>query len=111
MSMRRDKEKMRDEAVLIGASGGSYRHGKGPFYPTDLPAERYLPFYAGRFPTGEINSTFSRLPEERTLARWAGWKKGPAPGAPGSWSHPPPGTPTERNAVGFLLPAAVAEAW
>jgi uncharacterized protein YecE (DUF72 family) len=70
MSMRRDKEKMRDEAVLIGASGGSYRHGKGPFYPTDLPAERYLPFYAGRFPTGEINSTFSRLPEERTLARW-----------------------------------------
>jgi uncharacterized protein YecE (DUF72 family) len=70
MWMRRDKEKMREEAVLIGTSGWSYRHWKGPFYPGDLPAERYLPFYAGRFPTVEINSTFYRLPEERTLAQW-----------------------------------------
>src|SRR3972149_1246001 len=62
MGMRRDKEKMRGEAVLIGTSGWSYRHWKGPFYPGDLPAERYLPFYAGRFSTVEINSTFYPLP-------------------------------------------------
>ena len=29
MWMRRENEKMRGEAVLINASGGSYRRGKG----------------------------------------------------------------------------------
>lgn len=61
---------MHGVSVLIGTSGWSYGHWKGPFYPSDLPAGRFLSFYAGIFRTVEINSTFYRLPEERTLARW-----------------------------------------
>ena len=68
--MHRDNAGMRGEGILIGTSGWSYGHWKGPFYPAALPAGGFLPFYAGRFCTVEINSSFYRLPEERTLARW-----------------------------------------
>jgi len=68
--MHRDNAGMRGEGILIGTSGWSYGHWKGPFYPAALPAGGFLPFYAGRFCTVEINSSFYRLPEERTLSRW-----------------------------------------
>src|SRR3972149_4460994 len=70
MLMHRDNAGMRGEGILIGTSGGSYGHWKGPFYLAALPAGGFLPFYAGRFCTVEINSSFYRLPEERTLSRW-----------------------------------------
>lgn len=40
--------------VLIGTSGYSYKEWKGPFYPEDLPAARFLGFYASAFKTVEI---------------------------------------------------------
>jgi uncharacterized protein YecE (DUF72 family) len=52
-------------------SGYAYREWKGSFYPSDLPAERMLAYYATRFPTVEINNTFYRLPSERVLLDWA----------------------------------------
>ena len=61
---------MHGGGILIGTSGWSYDHWKGHFYPPEMPAGRFLPFYAGIFPTVEINTTFYRLPEERTVARW-----------------------------------------
>lgn len=57
--------------IRIGTSGWSYGHWRGPFYPPDLHPERWLPFYAERLPTVEINHSFYRLPERRTLAAWA----------------------------------------
>ncbi len=56
--------------VLIGTSGWSYRHWRGPFYPEDLPSERWLAHYAQHFPTVEIDGTFYRLPDHATFARW-----------------------------------------
>ncbi|MEO6462809.1 MAG: DUF72 domain-containing protein, partial [Candidatus Eisenbacteria bacterium] len=44
---------------------------KGNFYPEKLPAKDMLRFYAGRFPTVEINATFYRMPKEPVLAGWA----------------------------------------
>src|SRR4030067_710107 len=70
MLMHRDNAGMHGEGIFIGTSGWSYGHWKGPFYPAALPAGGFLPFYAGRFCTVEINSSFYRLPEERTLSRW-----------------------------------------
>ena len=57
--------------VIVGTSGYSYREWKGTFYPADLPAAQMLPFYASHFGSVEINNTFYRMPEEKTLTKWA----------------------------------------
>src|SRR5215210_320571 len=41
------------------------------FYPKGLPARERLPYYAERFDTVEIDSTYYRLPEEATTGGWA----------------------------------------
>jgi uncharacterized protein YecE (DUF72 family) len=58
--------------VLVGTSGYSYKEWKGSFYPGDLPAAKMLAFYASHFDTVEINNTFYRMPEAKTVAKWAG---------------------------------------
>ncbi|HEX3770670.1 MAG TPA: DUF72 domain-containing protein [Polyangiaceae bacterium] len=58
--------------VLVGTSGYSYKEWKGPFYPKDVPAARFLAYYAERFPTVEINNTFYRMPTEKLIEGWAG---------------------------------------
>lgn len=57
--------------VQVGTSGYAYKEWKGSFYPADLKAEGFLPFYAGRFGTVEINATFYRMPTEKVLMQWA----------------------------------------
>ena len=57
--------------VHVGTSGYSYKEWKGTFYPDDLPAAKMLPFYASKFDTVEINNTFYRMPEAKTLGKWA----------------------------------------
>ena len=57
--------------LIVGTSGYSYKEWKGTFYPEDLPAAKMLSFYAGEFSAVEINNTFYRMPEEKTLAKWA----------------------------------------
>ena len=55
---------------MIGTSGWSYAHWRGPFYPPGLPHPAQLAFYAGCFRSVEINSTFYRLPERKMLKAW-----------------------------------------
>jgi uncharacterized protein YecE (DUF72 family) len=56
--------------IHIGTSGWHYNHWRGPFYPADLPAPRFLQYYVARFGAAEINNSFYKLPEERILAEW-----------------------------------------
>ena len=56
--------------ILVGTSGYNYPEWKGSFYPSDLPAEKMLPYYAGKFPTVEINYTFYRMPTPKLIAGW-----------------------------------------
>jgi uncharacterized protein YecE (DUF72 family) len=56
--------------VLIGTSGYSYKEWKGSFYPEDLPAAKMLSYYAGHFPTVEINNTFYRMPARTAFEKW-----------------------------------------
>ena len=58
-------------AVLIGTSGFSYKDWIGSVYPADLPKEDWLRFYAQEFSTCELNFTYYRMPDPRTLARMA----------------------------------------
>jgi uncharacterized protein YecE (DUF72 family) len=57
--------------IAIGTSGYAYKEWKGSFYPADLKAEAFLPFYASRLETVEINNTFYRMPTEKVLAAWS----------------------------------------
>ena len=56
--------------ILVGTSGYNYPEWKGSFYPSDLPAAKMLPYYAGTFPTVEINYTFYRMPTPKLIAGW-----------------------------------------
>jgi uncharacterized protein YecE (DUF72 family) len=57
--------------VRIGCSGWNYAHWRGRVYPSDAPERRWLELYAQWFDTVEVNATFYRLPEKKTVARWA----------------------------------------
>jgi uncharacterized protein YecE (DUF72 family) len=56
--------------IRIGTSGFSYPEWKGTFYPTDVPAKKYLSYYSGHFPTTEINNSFYRTPNAKTVEAW-----------------------------------------
>lgn len=58
--------------VLVGTSGWSYDDWVGPVYPEASRGKpgAWLELYGQRFATVEINSTFYRLPSERTVEGW-----------------------------------------
>jgi uncharacterized protein YecE (DUF72 family) len=58
-------------AIRIGCSGWQYRHWRGDFYPANLPAGRWLEFYARTFDTVELNNSFYRLPSADAFASWS----------------------------------------
>ncbi len=61
---------MRRGSIRIGCSGWQYAGWRGRFYPATLAQARWLPYYAARFDTVEVNNTFYRLPEAATFAAW-----------------------------------------
>jgi uncharacterized protein YecE (DUF72 family) len=54
----------------IGTSGFQYPEWRGTFYPEKFPTAKMLPFYAERFSTSEINYTFYRIPNNKTIEGW-----------------------------------------
>jgi uncharacterized protein YecE (DUF72 family) len=56
--------------VWVGTSGFSYKEWKGDFYPSDLSDRDMLAYYATRFRSVEIDSTFYRVPSAKTLEAW-----------------------------------------
>ena len=57
--------------VIAGTSGYAFKEWKGSFYPEEVKDDGMLAYYAGKFPTVEINNTFYRLPKEHVLREWA----------------------------------------
>lgn len=55
----------------VGTSGWVYKHWRGPFYPNDLPANKWFDFFSRQFGTVELNNSFYRLPSEETWRKWA----------------------------------------
>jgi uncharacterized protein YecE (DUF72 family) len=56
--------------VFIGTSGWTYDGWRGPFYPKDVPKKDWLRWYAGQFPTAEINGSFYRTPSLAAVRAW-----------------------------------------
>lgn len=57
--------------IYIGTSGFSYDDWVGPYYPAGLNKKDWLAFYAREFNALEINYTYYRMPNARTLAGMA----------------------------------------
>jgi uncharacterized protein YecE (DUF72 family) len=56
--------------IYIGTSGWTYDDWTGPFYPHDVKGADRLTFYAGQFPTVEVNATFYRFPTQTMIDAW-----------------------------------------
>jgi uncharacterized protein YecE (DUF72 family) len=56
--------------LFVGTSGWQYRHWRKIFYPDKLPQREWLPYFAERFQTVEVNNTFYNLPEESVFDHW-----------------------------------------
>jgi uncharacterized protein YecE (DUF72 family) len=54
----------------VGTSGWVYKHWRGAFYPVELPAKRWFPFYREHFASVELNTPFYHLPKPASVARW-----------------------------------------
>lgn len=54
----------------VGTSGFSYPEWKPSFYPAALPSEEFLEYYASHFATVEIDRTFYRMPNAKTIDAW-----------------------------------------
>jgi uncharacterized protein YecE (DUF72 family) len=57
-------------AIWVGTSGYNYPQWRGSFYPEKFPAGKMLPYYAERLSSVEINYTFYRMPNAKTIAGW-----------------------------------------
>ena len=56
--------------IRIGTSGWHYRSWVGPFYPHDAKPPQFLGHYTERFDCVEVNNTFYRLPQRKTVEAW-----------------------------------------
>jgi uncharacterized protein YecE (DUF72 family) len=56
--------------LRIGTSAFTAAGWPGTFYPERLPEREYLTYYATKFDTVEIDSTFYRIPSEKTVRGW-----------------------------------------
>jgi uncharacterized protein YecE (DUF72 family) len=56
--------------IRIGTSGYNYPEWRGSFYPEKFPTGKMLAYYAERFDTVEVNYTFYRMPNAKTIAGW-----------------------------------------
>ncbi|HYT72812.1 MAG TPA: DUF72 domain-containing protein [Gemmatimonadales bacterium] len=56
--------------VHVGTSGYNFPEWKGTFYPAKFPESQMLEYYAQRLSTVEVNYTFYRMPNAKTVAGW-----------------------------------------
>src|SRR5262245_49411835 len=54
----------------VGCSGWLYTDWRGAVYPADLPQKDWFAWYATKFDTVELNTTFYRLPTAKAVERW-----------------------------------------
>ena len=58
-------------SIHVGTSGWGYPSWQPGFYPAGLDRSGFLPYYAERLDTVELNATKYRLPSEEQFRSWA----------------------------------------
>lgn len=61
----------KNTSILIGTSGYYYQDWRTVFYPSELPANQMLEYYARHFNCVEINATYYRIPTQKNFAGMA----------------------------------------
>lgn len=56
--------------IIVGTSGWMYSHWNGKFYPKSVKGKEQLAYFAERYKSVEINSTFYHMPRETTVINW-----------------------------------------
>ena len=56
--------------VYSGCTGWSMKEWQGSFYPQNAKSQDFLRHYARQFNTIELNSTYYRIPDKKTVDRW-----------------------------------------
>jgi len=56
--------------IRIGTSGFRYKEWRPSFYPATVREDEFLRYYATQFNSVEIDSTFYRMPNARTIDGW-----------------------------------------
>ena len=56
--------------IWFGTSGFSYKEWRPYFYPEDLSEKKFLEYYASRLNSVEIDYTFYRMPNTKTIDAW-----------------------------------------
>lgn len=56
--------------LRIGTSSFTAAGWSGPFYPPELKPKEYLTYYAAKFSTVEVDSTFYATPSSSTVIGW-----------------------------------------
>lgn len=64
-------ERPKPPRVYVGAPLWSVKEWVGKIYPAKTPARDYLAIYSRRFNSIELNSTFYRVPDAKTVRAWA----------------------------------------
>lgn len=54
----------------LGTIGWSYSFWKGNFYPNKIASKDFLAYYASKFSSVEVDSTFYRIPNRQAVANW-----------------------------------------
>lgn len=57
-------------ALQLGTSSWTFDGWRGVFYPEGLPRQQHLAYYARRFSTVEVNTSFYAQPRAATLIDW-----------------------------------------
>ncbi len=58
------------QSLHLGTIGWSYSFWKGNFYPNKTASKDFLAYYATKFSTVEVDSTFYRIPTQQAVANW-----------------------------------------
>ena len=58
------------QSLYLGTIGWSYSFWRGNFYPNKTLSKDFLAYYATKFNTVEVDSTFYRIPNQQTVANW-----------------------------------------
>ncbi len=58
------------KSLHLGTIGWSYSFWKGSFYPDKTASKDFLAYYATRFDTVEVDSTFYRNPTQQAITNW-----------------------------------------
>ena len=56
--------------IRVGTIGWSYNFWRGNFYPNKTASKDFLTYYATKFDTVEVDSTFYRIPNQQAITNW-----------------------------------------